>query len=322
MFYPNALKIIRMKFAIVGAGGVGGYFGGKLAAAGYDVTFVARGEHLKAILANGLTVKSVNGDFTVTPAKATSSTSEVGVVDVVLVCLKAWQVRDMAAQLRPMVGSTTVVIPLQNGVMATDELKDVLGERPVVRGLCRIFSKVESNGVIKHFGVNPTVIFGENSNEQTDRILRIKAAFDNAGVTAIVPTDIEAEAWKKFLFICSSGLLAVCRSSYGAVRELPETRQMLHALFTEIYSVARAKGVALKPEIVEKTMAMVDTFDYDTTSSLTRDVLDGKPSEIEYQNGTVVRLGKQLGVPTPINTFVYSCILPMEIKAREVKTNR
>ena len=97
---------------------------------------------------------------------------------------------------------------------------------------------------------------------------------------------------------------------------------MLHALFTEIYSVARAKGVALKPEIVEKTMAMVDTFDYDTTSSLTRDVLDGKPSEIEYQNGTVVRLGKQLGVPTPINTFVYSCILPMEIKAREVKTNR
>ncbi|WP_320051640.1 2-dehydropantoate 2-reductase [uncultured Acetobacteroides sp.] len=305
-----------MKFAIVGTGGVGGYFGAKLAAAGYDVTFIARGEHLRAIQTNGLRVKSINGDFTVKSAKATSSIAEVGVVDVVFVCLKAWQVRDMAPQLKPMIGDSTVVIPLQNGVMATDELREVLGERAVIRGLCRIFSKVESYGVIHHFGIDPTVIFGENSNEQTDRVLRIKGAFDRAGVTAVIPRDIEVEAWKKFLFICSSGLLAVCRSSYGAVRELPETRQMLVDLFTETYHVAKAKGVNLKPDIIDKTMAMIDTFDYETTSSLTRDVMEGKPSEIEYQNGTVVRLGEKYGVPTPVNRFVYSCILPMEQRAR------
>jgi 2-dehydropantoate 2-reductase len=314
---PNTFN--RMKFAIVGAGGVGGYFGAKLAAAGYDVTFIARGEHLRAIHSNGLTVKSINGDFTVKAAKATSSIAEVGVVDAVFVCLKAWQVGDMAAQLKPLVGDGTVVIPLQNGVMATDELREVLGEKAVVRGLCRIFSKVESYGVINHFGGDPTVIFGEDSNEQTERVRRVKAAFDAAGVTAIIPRDIEAEAWKKFLFICSSGLLAVCRSSYGAVRELAETRQLLVDLFTEIYSVAKAKGVGLKPDIIEKTMAMVDTFDYDTTSSLTRDVLDGRPSEVEYQNGTVVRLGKKLGVPTPVNQFIYSCILIIEQKARAAK---
>lgn len=308
-----------MKFAIVGTGGVGGYFGGKLAAAGYDVTFIARGEQLKAILANGLTVKSINGDINVNPAKATSNIADVGVVDAIFVCLKAWQVREMAAQLKPMIGDGTVVIPLQNGVMATDELRQVLGEKPVVRGLCRIFSKVESYGVINHFGGEPTVIFGEDSNEQTDRVLRIKDAFGKAGVTAIVPKDIEAEVWKKFLGICSSGLLAVCRSPYGAVRELPETRQLLVDLFTEIYNVAKAKGVNLKPDIVEKTLKAVDSYDYDSTSSLTRDVMEGKPSEIEYQNGTVVRLGEALGVPTPVNRFVYSCILPMEAKARSAK---
>lgn len=305
-----------MKIAIVGAGGVGGYFGGKLAAAGYDVTFIARGAHLKAIRERGLLVKSVHGDFLVNPAKATDSFSEVGVVDVVFICLKAWQVKPIANELKPLLGSSTVVIPLQNGIMATDELREELGAQHVVRGLCRIFSKKEDEGVISHFGIEPTVIFGEDSNVSTDRVLRIKEAFDRAGVKAVIPKDIEAEAWKKFLFICSSGLLAVARSPYGAVREIPHTRRMLQELFEEIYRVARAKGVNLRPDIVASTMSMVDAFDYDTTSSLTRDVMEGRPSEIDYQNGTVVRIGEMLGIPTPVNSFVYGCIQPMERRAR------
>lgn len=305
-----------MKFAIVGTGGVGGYFGGKLAAAGYDVTFIARGAHLKAIQKKGLTVKSINGDFVVSPAKATDSISEVGVVDVVFVCLKAWQVAAVAAELKPLVGADTVVIPLQNGVMATDELRKALGTDHAVRGLCRIFSKKEDDGVINHFGIEPTIIFGEDSNLLTPRILKIKEALEKADVKVIIPKDIEAEAWKKFLFICSSGLLAVMRSPYGVVREIPQTRQMLYDLFVEIYQVAIAKGVHLNPEIVDKTMAMVDTFDYNTTSSLTRDVMEGKPSEIDYQNGTVVRMGEMLGVAAPVNKFIYDCIIPMELKAR------
>lgn len=306
-----------MKIVVVGAGGIGGYFGAKLAAAGFDVTFIARGEQLKAIRSKGLHVKSVKGDFRVDNAVATDDISSVGTADLVLVCLKAWQVADMAERLRSVVGEGSVVLPLQNGVTVVDELRGVLGEQYVLRGLCRIFSKVEDYGVINHFGGEPTIIFGEDSNEQSPRVLRIKEAFDRADIVSIIPRDIEAEAWKKFLFICSSGLLAVCRSSYGAVREHPETRQLLLDLFSEIYNVARAKGVALKPDIVDKTMAVVDTFDYDTTSSLTRDVMEGKPSEIEYQNGAVVRLGEMFGVSTPVNRFIYSCIIPMERKVRK-----
>lgn len=308
-----------MKFAVVGTGGVGGYFGGKLAAAGYDVTFIARGNHLKAIKENGLSIKSIYGDFLVKPAKATNSLGEIGKVDVIFVCLKAWQVAPAAFDILPMIGENTVVIPLQNGVMATDELRDVLGKEHVIRGLCRIFSKIEDYGVINHFGIDPTVIFGEDDNALSERVVAIKEAFEKAGVTAVIPKDIEAEAWKKFLFICSSGLLAVTRSPYGAVREIPQTRQMLRDLFAEIYQVAIARGVHLNPDIVDKTMSMVDTFDYSTTSSLTRDVMEGRPSEVEYQNGTVVKLGEQLGIPTPINRFIYECILPMEIEARNKK---
>jgi len=307
-----------MRFAVYGTGGVGGYFGGKLAAAGYDVTFIARGEHLRAIKTAGLVVKSIYGDFTVFQAKVTDNPAEVGIVDVVLVCLKAWQVKENASSIGKLVGPLTTILPLQNGVLVTDELREVFGNQSVMRGLCRIFSKLDGYGVVNHFGIEPAVIFGEDSNERSSRALAIQEAFARAGVNAIIPNDIEAEAWKKFLFICSSGLLAVCRSTYGAVREIPETRMMLEGLLTEVYNVAVAKGVRLNPEIVTSTMKLIDTFDHGTTSSLTRDVLEGRPSELEYQNGTVVKLGKSLGVATPINSFVYSCILPSENKARNL----
>jgi 2-dehydropantoate 2-reductase len=305
-----------MKFAIVGSGGVGGYFGGKLASAGHDVTFLARGNHLKAIQERGLTVKSHQGDFSVYPAKATDSIDKIGEVDVVLVCLKAWQVAPLAKSLLPLIGPQTTIIPLENGVLATEELRSELPPNSVIRGLCRIFSMKEADGIINHFGIEPTVIFGEDDNQQTARIVAIQEAFTSSGIKAIVPKDIEQEVWKKFLFICSSALLAVARSPYGAIREIPETRQMLKQLFEEIYLVGKAKGVNLKPDIVESTISLIDTFSYDTTSSLTRDVMEGRPSEIEYQNGTIVKMGKELGIETPINAFIYYSILPMERKAR------
>ncbi len=306
-----------MKIAIIGTGGVGGYFGGKLARAGYDVTFLARGEHLKAIQQIGLTIKSIQGDFTVAPVKATDRISAIGSVDLVILAVKAWQVKEIGKELAVMAGRDTMVLPLQNGVSAAGELKEVLEEKNIIGGLCRIISKIESPGVINHSGIEPVIVFGELDNAETDRIRSVKAAFDRAGITARISDDIMADLWKKFIPICVSGLLAVTRTTYGELRELKETRQLMIELIDEIFRLSWKIGIRIEPDFVDKAIAFIDTFPYDSTSSLTRDIREGKPSELEYQNGTVVKLGELYKVETPVNRFIYNCLLPMEIKARK-----
>jgi 2-dehydropantoate 2-reductase len=305
-----------MDIAIIGTGGVGGYFGAKLASAGNRVTFLARGKHLEAMQANGLVVKSIVGDFTVKEFRATSSIGEIGLVDLVLVCVKAWQVKEVRNELKSILHPQSVVIPLQNGVLAADELLEVIDKQHVVGGLCRIISKIEAPGVISHFGVTPTIVFGELDGTTSDRMMAIKQVFDMADIKSHISANIQAEIWKKFISICVSGLLAITKTNYGELRELPATRQMMIDLFDEVYLLAQRMDIDIEPDFVAKTVSFIDSFPPDTTSSLTRDVWDGKPSEIEYQNGTVVRLGHIHGVETPTNKFVYNCILPMEIKAR------
>jgi len=311
-----------MKIAIVGAGGVGGYFGAKLALAGNDVTFIARGEHLNAIRSKGLKIKSVSGDFKVYPVKATDRIKEAGVVDLVILGVKAWQVKEVAKELKPLLDSQTVVIPLQNGVLAAEELKEEINGDNVIGGLCRIMSKIESPGVINHFGIEPTIVFGELNNKKSDRVLQIKEVFDHAGIESRIADDIQAELWKKFIGICVSGLLAVTRSTYGEIRELKETRLLIRDLLNEIYSVSQKAGITINRDFIDKTIDIIDGFPYDSTSSLTRDVWEGKPSEIEYQNGAAVKLGEKYGIETPVNRFVYSCILPLELKARAKRGNQ
>lgn len=306
-----------MKIAIIGTGGVGGYFGGKLARVGYDVTFLARGEHLKAIQQNGLTIKSIQGDFTVCPVKATDRISAIGSVDLVILAVKAWQIKEIATELGVVAGRDTMVLPLQNGVSAVGELKEVLGEKNIIGGLCRIISKIESPGVINHSGIEPVIIFGELNNAETERIKKIKTVFDHAGIASRISDDITADLWKKFIPICVSGLLAVTGTTYGELRELKETRQLMIELLDEIFRLSKKTGIRIEPDFVEKAVAFIDTFPYDSTSSLTRDIREGKPSELEYQNGTVVKLGELHQVETPVNRFVYSCLLPMEKKARK-----
>ena len=308
-----------MKIAIVGSGGVGGYFGGKLAKAGFDVTFVARGAHLRAMQSGGLTVKSILGDFEVPTVKATSNLHEIAGCDLLILAVKAWQVSSMALELKEVLNADSVVLPLQNGVMALEELREHLPGGILLNGLCKIFSKIESPGVISHFGITPTILFGEPDNSLSARVLAIKQMFDTAGIYSEIPADIRAETWKKFIPICVSGLLAITKTTYGELREISETRQMMIGLLHEIYELSQKIGIGIETDFVEKSVAVIDTYPYETTSSLTRDVWNGKPSEIEYQNGTVVRLGRQYGVDTPINRFVYSCILPMELKAKRRK---
>jgi 2-dehydropantoate 2-reductase len=231
--------------------------------------------------------------------------------------VKAWQVKEIAYQLKPAMKETTNIIPLQNGVLAVQELADILGDKYVLGGLCRILSKIESPGVINHFGAEPVIVFGETNNCISDRVKSIKTLFDKAGIRSKIAEDIEAESWKKFISICVSGLLAITRSPYGVIRELPETRQLMVDLLYEVYQVSKKAGVAIDESFLEKTIAFTDTLPYDSTSSLARDVMEGKPSEIEYQNGTVVKLAEKFGVNVPVNRFVYNCILPMEKKARK-----
>lgn len=306
-----------MKVAVIGSGGVGGYFGAKMAQAGFDVTFLARGAHLEAMREHGLQVKSFMGDFSVKKIHATDKISEIGKSDLVILTVKAWQVKDLMDGLSNIIASEGTILPLQNGVTIADELKEKISSKHIIGGLCRIISKIEAPGTISHVGVDPTIVFGELDNLKTDRVENIRNVFDRAGIKSRIAEDIQSELWKKFISICVSGLLAISRSTYGEIRELKETRTMMINLLTEIYNLSQKIGIHIEPDFVSKTVSFIDTFPYSATSSLTRDVWEGKPSEIEYQNGTVVKLADKFGVGVPINKFVYNCILPMERRARK-----
>jgi 2-dehydropantoate 2-reductase len=305
-----------MKIAVIGSGGVGGYFGGRLAEAGFDVTFLARGEHLRAIRSNGLRVYSILGDFHIPEAKAVGRMEEIASPDLVVLCVKAWQIVEIRDELSKILHSGSIVIPLQNGVLAAAELSEAIDSSQVLGGFCRIISKIESPGVIRHFGITPFISFGELDNKLSPRLEKIREVFDKAGISCRISEDIEADLWRKFIAICVSGLLAVSRTTYGEIRSIPETRGMMIDLLTEIWTLARHTGVRIEDDFVEKSVSFIDSYPVNSTSSLTRDVWEGKPSEIEYQNGTVVRLAEKYGVPAPVNRFVYHCILPLEKKAR------
>lgn len=308
-----------MKITIIGAGGVGGFFGAKLLQAGHDVSFIARGEHLAAMQKNGLTVKSILGDFHVNGFMATDKIQEIGQSDLIILGVKAWQIKAVRDELKSLMHQDTAILPLQNGVLAADELRESIDKPHILGGLCRIISKIESPGVIHHFGITPTIVFGELDQSNSNRVQSIKELFDDSGIDSRISFDIQSDLWKKFISICVSGLLAATRTTYGELRELHETRQMMIGLLKEIEAVAQRIGVRMEADFVDKAVSYIDLLPYHSTASLTRDVWEGKPSEIEYQNGTVVRLGEQVGLDTPINRFVYHCILPMEIKARGQK---
>jgi len=307
-----------MRIAVFGSGAVGGYFGGRLAQAGEEVIFIARGAHLQALRSDGLRVDSPKGDFSVQPAQATDDPGQVGAVDAVLVGVKAWQVPQAAQAMRPLLGADTCVVPLQNGVEAPTQLAAALGERHVLGGLCSIICLVAGPGHIRHVGGEPNVAFGELDNRPSPRAERLRQAFARAsGLTVEIPPDIHAALWKKFLFIAAlSGVGAVARAPVGVLRSLPETRGLLQEAMQEVWAVASARGVALPEDIVEKTMSFVDGLPPGGTASMQRDIMEGRPSELAAQNGAVVRLGVEAGVATPAHHFILRSLWPLEMRAR------
>jgi 2-dehydropantoate 2-reductase len=306
-----------MRIAIFGAGGVGAYFGARLAEGGAELAVVARGAHLDAIRADGLRIDSVLGDLHVRPAVASSDTRDVGPVDVVLLGVKTWQVPEVAPALKPLLGADSFVVPLQNGVETVEQLTHAIGAEHVVGGLCGGFCFIVGPGHVRHIGGATFIKFGELDGRRSPRVVALRAAFVRAGVDADVPADIRVAAWEKFLLVVPfGGVGAVTRAPIGVLVADSGTRELLVRGMREIEAIARALRVALPDDIVERTLAVLDTVTPSGTSSLQRDIGAGKRSELDEWTGAVVRLGRRTGVPTPVHDFLYAALLPQERRAR------
>ena len=291
-----------MRVAVFGVGGVGGYFGARLAQSGEEVTFIARGEHLDSIREHGLRVDSILGDFVLHSVKATSDPIKVGEVDMVLLGVKAYQVETVLPALHPLVGPETTIVPLQNGVEAPDQIARVFGVKHVVGGLAKIISFKVGAGHICHAGADPYIAIGDMDKRPSERTERIHRVFQRSGISVDAPPDIEAALWKKFLFVVSwGGIGAMSDAPIGVIRRIPVTRKMLEQSMADI---------------IRNTMDFVDTLPANGTTSLQRDIMDGYPSELDFWNGAVVRLGKKVGVETPLNSFIFGSLLPKELRDR------
>jgi 2-dehydropantoate 2-reductase len=305
-----------VKIAVLGAGAVGGYFGGRLAASGNDLTFFVRGKTLGALRAGPLRVKSIKGDFEVRVA-ATNEPAEVD-ADIVLVAVKAWQVPEAADAIQNMAGRDSIVVPLQNGMEAPAQLAAVLGSGRVAGGLCRIVAETTGAGEIDHYWAEPSIDFGQlEPLRNATRLGQLRDAFTAAKVRCQISPDIAAAMWEKFLFITPWGSLgAVTRLPVGPIRSSPELRARLVAALEEVARIARAEGKDLGDESIAKTLAVLDRLPAETTSSMQRDIMAGRPSELEAQTGCVVRFSQKTDVPTPVHDSIYTELLPLEKRAR------
>ncbi|MDP2059441.1 MAG: 2-dehydropantoate 2-reductase [Flavobacteriaceae bacterium] len=306
-----------MKILIYGTGGVGGYFGGKLAAAGNKVSFIARGKHLEAIREKGLIVKSYLGNFSNFPVEASDNLSDFETPELVLLCVKSWQLEAEAQNLYGFISSKTILLPLQNGADNYDKLARVLPENQILAGLCKIVSFVESSGVISHPSFIPQIVFGEINNRQTERVLQIQELFLQAGIECIIPENIQLEIWRKFLFICTiSGIGALTRMPVGVNRSNVGIRDIMMQTACEIMNVAHKKNIPLGDSDLKSIFQAIDAQTPETTASMQRDIMNGKPSELDNFNGYIISEGNRLGVQTPVNTFIYCCLKPMETLVR------
>ena len=306
-----------MRIAIFGVGGIGAYFGWRLARSGEEVVFVARGENLRTLSSRGLTVETPEGTSVLHPLRAIGDPSEAGHVDAVILGVKSWQVTEAAEAIRPMIGPETCVVPLQNGLEAPVILSKTIGPGHVLGGLCHIVVSIVGPGHIRHAAAEPHVAFGELNNEPSERTLRLHEAFSRAGVKCTIPPDIDLAMWEKFLLIASfSAVAAVTRAPAGVIRSLPETRRMLEESMEEIVAVARARGVNLTRDNIGFAMAFIDGLTPEATASMQRDIMAGRPSELGEQAGAVVRLGLEAGQATPINSAMYWSLLPQELRSR------
>ncbi len=300
-----------MKIAVMGSGGVGGYFGAKLALAGTDVTFIARGAHGAAISEKGLKIFSGNGDMLVHPAQVTSDPAAVGPVDVVMFCVKLWDSETAAEACRPLVGPDTAVISFQNGVDAEDRIAAILGEAHAVGGAAGIAAIIEEPGVIRHTGSMAWLKYGELDGRDSARIDAFHEACAKAGFESSASSDITADIWRKFAFLAPmAGATAATRSPIGAILADDDTRRLLVDLIAETVAVGRARGANLEENLAGKQLAFAQGLPPEMKASMLGDLERGNRLELPWLTGAVVRLGRELGVPTPVSDTIYAVLKP------------
>jgi len=300
-----------MRIAVVGAGGVGGGYGAALATAGADVTFIARGRHLAAMNSEGLRVESPRGDTHLQPTRATDDPASVGPVDIVLFCVKLWDVETAGAAIRPLIGSGTAVIPLQNGIDAAERLVAILGEAAVMGGVANISATIAAPGVIRQTGTAMRMVFGELDGKTTPRARAFAALCAQAGIDGVLSTAIRTDLWMKFILLASNaGIMALARLPVGKLRDDPDIAPWFAAAYEEVAAVGRAAGVALPPDAVARTLDFTRNAPPDLMASMAVDLLRGNRIELPWLSGKVVTLGRVHDVPTPVHAFIHSMLKP------------
>jgi 2-dehydropantoate 2-reductase len=295
-----------MKVAMMGSGGVGGFFGGRLANAGYDVSFIARGAHLKALREHGLTIENkAQGDIHVPKVHATDDPASLGPVDLVILSVKLWDTESAAQSIKPIVGPDTAVLSLQNGVIKDEILRRVFPESAVMGGVCYVATHISRPGVIDQVGTMQRIVVGEYDGRPSARAVSLHEALAKSGVTAELSTDVRRAIWEKYVFLVAlSATTASMRSTIGPIRGNPQTRAFFLDLMREVVAVGRAHGVNLPEDYAEARLAFADGLPADMTSSMAHDLERGNRLEVEWLSGGVVKLGKEKGVATPANRAV------------------
>jgi len=289
-----------MKIAMMGSGGVGGYFGGRLAKQGYEVAFIARGAHLAAMRDNGLTIESGVAPMRLNPVRVTDDPATIGPVDVVILSVKLWDTEDAARQIKPLVGRDTAVISLQNGVDAETILAGMLGPHHVMGGIAQIGTRIGRPGVIEHVGTMQRLVFGELDNVRSARAEALLEACLAAGITAELSTDVVKTIWHKFVFLVGmSSVTSLTRLPIGPIRKDPDARALLLNVMREAVAVGRKKGVGLDTDFAEQQIAFADGLPETMTTSMYHDLERGNRLELPWLAGTVARFGRELGIDTP-----------------------
>ena len=298
-----------MRIAVIGTGGVGGAFGAALAQAGADVTFLARGAHLEAIRSNGLRVESPRGDVHIQPCKATDNPAEIGVVDVVLFCVKLWDVESAGTAIKSVIGPGTAVIPLQNGIDAAERLTPILGREAIMGGVAQISAMIERPGVIRQTGTFMKIVFGELDGRITERGEAFRAMCQKAGFDVTLTDAVQTALWEKFVLLAvNSSVVALIRQPFGKLREDADVRALFSAAFAEVIAVGRALGVKLHPDMQARMEKATANFPASMMPSMAIDLIRGNRLELPWLGGKVVALGKQAGVPTPVFSVMYAAL--------------
>jgi len=302
-----------MKIAIMGAGGTGGYYGAYLAQADNNVTFIARGAHLAALRKHGLRLQGSRGNIHIQPAQATDRPADIGPVDVVLFCVKLYDTEIVAEAIRPLIGPNTMVISVQNGVDGPERIAKVLGSAHVLGGAAYMSARIAEPGLITYTSAMSKLVFGELDGTLSDRGQRFCTLCNQAGFTAELSPDIKTTLWTKFVLLsANASLTSLTRQPLGYVYGDPDMRPVARAVIEETAAVGRASGVALPDDIVTITLALADTLPPDMTTSMHHDLNAGKPLENASISGLIVRLGQELGVPTPVHQAAFAALKPFQ----------